>query len=159
MVAVLPGACPSLAASPAADELIALAKSGGKPVIADFGLGFCMQCRKQAVILKEIREAYGDKVILRMVNVSKERALTSRYEVELIPTLVFFDAKCKKLAENTEEAAQRLGIAYRMENVTEITKIIAFGVMSTPALAVDGAVKVSGKIPTSEEIERILASA
>jgi small redox-active disulfide protein 2 len=67
--------------------------------------------------------------------------------------------KCKMLAENTEAAAQRLGIAYRMEKVTEILKIMAFGVMSTPALAVDGAVKFSGKIPTSEEIERILASA
>ena len=67
--------------------------------------------------------------------------------------------KCKKLAENTEAAAQRLGIPYRMEKVTEITKVMAFGVMSTPALAVDGAVKVSGKIPTTEEIQRILASA
>jgi small redox-active disulfide protein 2 len=67
--------------------------------------------------------------------------------------------KCKKLAENTEAAAQRLGIPYRMEKVTDITKIMAFGVMSTPALAVDGAVKVSGKIPTTEEIQRILALA
>jgi len=93
MVAVLPGAGLSLAASPAVDELVALAKSGGKPVIADFGLGFCMQCKKQAETLKEIRDACGDKVILRMVNVSKEQALTSRYEVELIPTLVFIDPK------------------------------------------------------------------
>ena len=67
--------------------------------------------------------------------------------------------KCNKLAENTEAAAKRLGMAYRMEKVTEITKIMAFGVMSTPALAVNGAVKVSGKIPTTEEIQRILASA
>jgi thioredoxin 1 len=92
VVAVLAGAGPSLAASPAADELVAMAKSAGKPVIADFGLGFCMQCKKQAEILKEIREAYGEKVIVRMVNVGKEQALTSRYEVELIPTLVFFDS-------------------------------------------------------------------
>ena len=42
IVAVLPGDGPPLAASPAADELVALAKSGGKPLIADFGLGFCM---------------------------------------------------------------------------------------------------------------------
>jgi thioredoxin 1 len=92
VVAVLAGAGPSLAASPVGDELVALAKSAGKPVIADFGLGFCMQCKKQAEILKEIREAYGEKVIVRMVNVGKEQALTSRYEVELIPTLVFFDS-------------------------------------------------------------------
>lgn len=66
---------------------------------------------------------------------------------------------CRKLAENTEAAARRLGIAYRLEKVTEITKIMAFGVMSTPALAVDGAVKFSGRIPTAEEIERILSTA
>ena len=95
VLTVLPGAGPSLAASPAGDELVTLAKSGGKPLIADFGLGFCMQCRKQAATLEEIRKAYGDKVVLRMVNVNKEQALTSRYEVELIPTLVFFDGTGK----------------------------------------------------------------
>ncbi|GAB4231818.1 MAG: thioredoxin family protein [Deltaproteobacteria bacterium] len=67
-------------------------------------------------------------------------------------------AKCRMLAENTEEAARRLGIEYRMEKVTEITKILSFGVMSTPALAVDGAVKFAGKVPTAEEIRRTLAS-
>ena len=67
-------------------------------------------------------------------------------------------ARCSKLAENTESAAKRLGIPYRIEKVTEITKIMAFGVMSTPALAVDGAVKFSGKVPAPEEIERILAA-
>jgi small redox-active disulfide protein 2 len=67
--------------------------------------------------------------------------------------------KCKKLAENTEAAAKSLGLEYRMEKVTEITKIMAFGVMMTPALAVDGAVKFAGKVPTAEEIQRILASA
>ncbi|GAB4231825.1 MAG: hypothetical protein OHK0028_07010 [Deltaproteobacteria bacterium] len=95
MVAAVPTAGPPLAASPAVDPLVALAKTGGKPLIADFGLGFCMQCRKQAQTLKEIREEYGDKVILRMVNVGKEQALTARYEVELIPTLVFLDASGK----------------------------------------------------------------
>ena len=50
---------------------------------------------------------------------------------------------CRKLTENTEAAATRLGIPYRIEKVTEIEKIMAFGVMSTPALAVDGVVKLS----------------
>lgn len=67
--------------------------------------------------------------------------------------------KCRTLAANTEAAAKRLGIEYRMEKVTEITKIMAFGVMSTPALVVDGAVKFAGKVPATEEIQRILASA
>lgn len=67
--------------------------------------------------------------------------------------------KCNKLAENTEAAAKHLGIPYRIEKITEITKIMTFGVMSTPALVVDGTVKFSGKIPTPDEIERILAPA
>ena len=60
-------------------------------MIVDFGLGICMQCKKQSATLEEIRETYGDKVIVRMVNVGKEGELTKRYEVELIPTLVFID--------------------------------------------------------------------
>ena len=96
MAAVLPGTGPSLAAAPSPpDELVVLAKTGGKPVIADFGLGFCLECKKQAATLKEISETYGDKVIIRMVNVGKETDLTKRYEVEWIPTLVFIDSKGK----------------------------------------------------------------
>ncbi len=86
---------PLWASAVSEDELVTLAKSGRKVVIADFGLGFCQQCKKQAATLNDIRESYGDKVIIRMVNVGKEQALTSRYEVELIPTLVFIDPKGK----------------------------------------------------------------
>jgi thiol-disulfide isomerase/thioredoxin len=92
MVAVLPGTGPSLAESSAADELVALAIKGGKPLIADFGLGFCMQCKKQAETLERVRKAYDGKVIIRMVNAVKEQTLMSRYEVELVPTLLFIDA-------------------------------------------------------------------
>ena len=84
---------PSWASAGPEDELVTLAKSGRKVLIADFGLGFCQQCKKQAAILEEIRETYGERVSIRMVNVSKEQALTSRYGVELIPTLVFIDPK------------------------------------------------------------------
>ena len=82
----------SFASPPPPDELVSLATSVGKPVIADFGLGFCMQCRKQAETLERIRKAYGDKVTIRMVNAVKEQALMSRYEVEMVPTLLFIDA-------------------------------------------------------------------
>ena len=64
--------------------------------------------------------------------------------------------KCKKLAENAEAAAKQAGIQYEMEKVTDITKIMAFGVMMTPALAVDGVVKVVGKVPSTEEIAKFL---
>ncbi len=65
--------------------------------------------------------------------------------------------KCKKLAEATEEAAKGLGIEYQLEKVTDITAIMSFNVMMTPALAVDGKVRVSGKIPSVAELRTILA--
>ena len=65
--------------------------------------------------------------------------------------------KCKKLAENTEAAAKALGIEYDIEKVTDINEIMKFGVMMTPALAVDGQVKVVGKVPSPEEIKKMLA--
>jgi len=65
--------------------------------------------------------------------------------------------KCKQLTETTEEAAKSLGLEYRMEKVTDIQAITGFGVMMTPALAVDGVVKVSGKVPSTEEIRKILS--
>ncbi len=65
--------------------------------------------------------------------------------------------KCKKLAANAEEAAKELGLAVEIEKVTDIDKIIDFGVMSTPSLAIDGKVVVVGKVPSVEEIKKLLA--
>ena len=65
--------------------------------------------------------------------------------------------KCKKLAENAEAAAKAMGIEYTIEKVTDINQIMAFGVMMTPALAVDGQVKVVGKVPDVEAIKALLA--
>jgi small redox-active disulfide protein 2 len=64
--------------------------------------------------------------------------------------------KCKRLAENAETAAKALGIEYAMEKVTDITEIMKFGVMMTPALAVDGVVKVVGRVPDPETIKAFL---
>jgi len=64
--------------------------------------------------------------------------------------------KCKKLAENAEAAARALGIEYTLEKVTDIGQIMKFGVMMTPALAVDGVVKVVGKVPDAEAIKDLL---
>jgi small redox-active disulfide protein 2 len=65
--------------------------------------------------------------------------------------------KCKKLAEVTEQAAKDLGIEFEIEKVTEVKEIMKFGVMMTPALAVDSEVKVAGKIPSLEEIKKMIA--
>ncbi len=65
--------------------------------------------------------------------------------------------KCKKLAELTEETAKKLGLEYQLEKVTDINDIMKFGVMMTPALAVDGVVKVAGKVPNTDEIAKMIA--
>jgi small redox-active disulfide protein 2 len=64
--------------------------------------------------------------------------------------------KCKQLAENAEAAAKELGIDFELEKVTKITDIISFGVMMTPALVVDGEVKIAGKSPDKEAIKELL---
>jgi small redox-active disulfide protein 2 len=64
--------------------------------------------------------------------------------------------KCKKLAENAEAAVKELGVEYDIEKVTKINEIMKFGVMVTPALAVDGQVKVVGKVASPDEIKGML---
>jgi len=65
--------------------------------------------------------------------------------------------KCKKLTQNAEIAAKALGIEYEIEKVTDINDIMNFGVMMTPALAVDGRVKIVGKVPSPEDIKAMLS--
>ena len=65
-------------------------------------------------------------------------------------------AKCTKLAENAREAAESLGLDYEMEKITELNQIMAFGVMTTPALAVDGKVLLTGKVPSAADLEKLL---
>ena len=65
-------------------------------------------------------------------------------------------ARCNALATATEKAAQSLGVAYQIEKVTDLEHMIGLGVMATPALAVDGKLKVSGKVPSVEEIKKML---
>ena len=64
--------------------------------------------------------------------------------------------KCKKLAENTEAAARDLDIEYEIEKITDINEIMSFGVMMTPALAVDGEVKSVGKVLSPNDIKKML---
>ena len=64
--------------------------------------------------------------------------------------------KCKKLAEQTETAARELGIEYELTKVTDIKEIMGFGVMMTPALVVDGQVKVVGKVPDVAALKKLI---
>ena len=64
---------------------------------------------------------------------------------------------CEKLKDHVETAVEQLGIEASVEKVTDIMRITALGVMATPALVVDGEVKIVGKVPSTEEIKQVLA--
>ncbi len=66
-------------------------------------------------------------------------------------------AKCKTLYENTKKAVEASGTEAEIVKVEDIPSIMKYGVMSTPALVIDGQVKFSGKVVSTEEIRRMLA--
>ncbi len=66
-------------------------------------------------------------------------------------------AKCQKLAAVADEAAKALGLDCTVEKVTDLNDIASFGVMFTPALVVDGVVKVAGKVPSLDDTKKLLA--
>ena len=65
--------------------------------------------------------------------------------------------KCKKLAENVEQAARSLDVEYELVKITGINEILQFGVMMMPALAVDGEVKLAGKVASVDDIKALLS--
>ena len=64
--------------------------------------------------------------------------------------------KCNQLYQNAQQAVTEAGVEAAVEKVTELNDIMAFGVMVTPALAIDGQVKASGKVPTAEAIKEMI---
>jgi len=64
--------------------------------------------------------------------------------------------KCRMLAEHAEKAARALGLEVEIEKVTDLERIVELGVVATPALVVDGQVKVSGRVPTVRRLQEIL---
>ena len=67
--------------------------------------------------------------------------------------------KCKLLAEHAERAAQELGLDFEVEKVTDFDRILEFGIVATPALVVDGEIKVFGHVPTTARIKEMLTGA
>jgi small redox-active disulfide protein 2 len=65
--------------------------------------------------------------------------------------------KCKKLYEAAQQAVKDAGIEADVSKVEDLNDILKFGVMMTPALVVDGEVKVVGKVPRPEEIKAMIA--
>ncbi|MGD2136356.1 MAG: thioredoxin family protein [Gemmatimonadales bacterium] len=67
-------------------------------------------------------------------------------------------ANCERLAENARAAVARLNLTCEMVKVTDVNAIAEFGVLQTPALVVNGDVKVVGRVPDIDEIVTLLAS-
>lgn len=76
--------------------------------------------------------------------------------MKLIQILGTGCAKCDKLKQNAEEAIAQSDMEAMVEKITDINVITSFGVMMTPALAIDGEVKLVGKIASPEEIQGLL---
>lgn len=64
--------------------------------------------------------------------------------------------KCDKLTAETKQVVAELGLNHEVRKVTEVAEIMKYGVMLTPALVVDGEVKVVGKVPSKDEIKSYL---
>ena len=77
------------------------------------------------------------------------------YKIEILGTGC---AKCNKLEELSKQAADEMGITYDISKVKEINKIMEYGVMITPALVVNGVVKSAGKLPSLDEIKKLIES-
>jgi small redox-active disulfide protein 2 len=76
--------------------------------------------------------------------------------VKLVQVLGPGCAKCDKLKQNAEEAVQQSGVEATVEKISDINKITSYGVMMTPALVIDGEVKVVGRVPTVDDIKGLL---
>ena len=68
-------------------------------------------------------------------------------------------AKCKKLHEIVEKAVHETGVDAQVEKVEDIQKIMAFEILMTPGLVIDGEVKTAGRVPTVEEVKKLIIAA
>lgn len=66
-------------------------------------------------------------------------------------------AKCGQTVEVVRQAVQQAGVHATIRKIEDIREIMKFKVMMTPAVAVDGQVKISGKVPTVDEVKALLA--
>jgi len=75
------------------------------------------------------------------------------YKIEILGTGC---AKCSKLEETARKASDEMGIEYEVVKVKNIDDIMNYGVMITPALVVNGVVKVAGKVPSVDEVKKLI---
>ena len=68
-------------------------------------------------------------------------------------------AKCKTLHEIVKKAVQETGVDAQIEKVEDIEKIMAFEILMMPGLVINGEVKTAGRLPSAEEIKRLIVEA
>ena len=101
------------------EEEFKKALASGKPLLVDFGANSCVPCRQMRPILKELEKEYTGKAGILVIDVYKYQNLAKDYKVQLIPTLVFFDAKGK-------EVYRQMG-AMEKEKITAKLKEVGVG--------------------------------
>ena len=79
-------------------EELAGALKSGKPVLVDFGSNSCVPCRQLRPILEEIKKEQQGKLEVLVIDVYKHQNLSGEYRIQVIPTLVFFDASGKEMS-------------------------------------------------------------
>lgn len=84
------------------------------------------------------------------------QSLNEKQEKSDVKVLGSGCAKCNELEANTKEALKELGMDTTIDHVTDFTEIAAYGVMSTPALVVDGKVVSFGKVLKKDEVVKLL---
>ena len=119
-----------------------------KPVRSDFGVHI-IQVTAIKPASKQEFSAVKDEIAGELRTQAAGRLFAE--QAEQFANMVY------EQADSLEPVARELGLEYEMVKVTDINAIMGFGVMMTPALAVDGQVKVVGKVPSPEEIKKLLA--
>ena len=87
--------------------------SQGRPVLLEFGAGYCHSCKVMAEIMAALQKSHGDQVEFRQVYAHKEQEMFKQYKIMLIPTQVFLNAEGKEVdrhvgALSKEEVLQKL---------------------------------------------------
>lgn len=98
----------------AAPDAVQRALSAGKPTVVEFGANSCVSCREMKPILQAL--AQDPRIAVADVDIIKERDYISRYQIRLMPTQVFYDAKGQETSRhlgkiNADEILERLGVA------------------------------------------------
>jgi arsenite/tail-anchored protein-transporting ATPase len=142
----------SFAESGSSDPLL-VARGAGE---ARFIREVAEHCSKRTALVPWVKEEPAGPEGLRQLFAAESRVVKARAGGKKLQILGGGCSKCHELAERTQTAATALGLEFGMEKVNDLKEIMGFGVMRTPALVVDGTVKVSGRVPSVEEIKGML---